>query len=251
MLPILNIGPLAIQFPGLILLVGIWLGIAWTDKTAQRYNLKSNNILNALLIAALIGFIAARIAYFIQFPQAFKANPLAVFALKTDMLDSFAGVTFGIIGALVYLQRHKIPFWSLLDSLTSLMAAFMIALGFSQLASGDAFGAPADLPWSIFLWGVDRHPSQVYAILVSIPIAFFTAPSRRFIITSPTGTRFLLFIAGTALARIFLEIFRGDSISMIGNIRLAQIISWGILALSLWLLNNRFLFSSNSAEVKG
>jgi phosphatidylglycerol:prolipoprotein diacylglycerol transferase len=251
MLPILNIGPLAIQFPGLILLVGIWLGMAWTDKSAQRYNLNSNRILNALLIAVLFGFAAARIAYIIQFPQAFKANPFAVFALKTDMLDTFAGVTFGIIAAFIYLQRQQIPFWSLMDSLTSLMAAFMIALGFSQLASGDAFGAPADLPWSIFLWGSDRHPSQVYAILVSIPIAIFTAPSRRFINISPTGTRFLLFIAATTLARLFLETFRGDSLSIFGNFRLAQILSWGILALSLYLLHNRFLVSSEGTELKG
>lgn len=48
MLPILPIGPLAIQFPGLVILLGLWLGLSLAEQSVQshvqRYEQNGNNV---------------------------------------------------------------------------------------------------------------------------------------------------------------------------------------------------------------
>jgi prolipoprotein diacylglyceryltransferase len=45
---------------------------------------------------------------------------------------------------------------------------------------------------------------------------------------------FLSFVASSALARLFLEAFRGDSLLLAGGLRAAQVEAWIILAASLY-----------------
>jgi prolipoprotein diacylglyceryltransferase len=120
----------------------------------------------------------------------------------------------------------------------------MIAIGLSDLASGNAFGEPAHLPWSIFLWGEWRQPSQVYETLGAIAVLLWVLLSlKRYDSNSasrPTaGILFLEFVAWSAGLRIFLEMFRGDGTLIFGQIRAAQVIAWVILSVCLFLLGKK------------
>jgi prolipoprotein diacylglyceryltransferase len=42
------------------------------------------------------------------------------------------------------------------------------------------------------------------------------------------------FVALSAISRLFFEAFRGDSLVTVNNLRVAQIIAWMVLAMSLW-----------------
>jgi prolipoprotein diacylglyceryltransferase len=108
----------------------------------------------------------------------------------------------------------------------------MLFLGVAHFLSGDAFGEPVNLPWTIYLWNEYRHPSQVYEILVALGI-FFVAYRRPF--NQPgRGVNFLLVIALSSAARIFLEAFRGDSLIWPGGFRATQVIALGLLAFGLY-----------------
>ena len=93
---------------------------------------------------------------------------------------------------------------------------------------------PTDLPWSIEIWGATRQPTQVYEILAALVILLVVWPGSRITVGQPSGGAFLLFLASTAGARLFLEAFRGDSIVIGDGLRVAQIIAWIVLAISLW-----------------
>jgi prolipoprotein diacylglyceryltransferase len=110
----------------------------------------------------------------------------------------------------------------------------MVFLGAAHFLSGDAFGEPANLPWSIYLWNDYRHPSQVYEILAALGI-FYVAYRRPF---NQPGRRvnFLLVVALSSAARIFLEAFRGDSLIWPGGFRSAQVIGLLILTCALFLM---------------
>ena len=97
-----------------------------------------------------------------------------------------------------------------------------------------AFGAPAELPWSVVLWEQARHPSQVYEILAALAVLglWRLARDRR----PFDGLGFLLVAALSAAARVFLEAFRGDSASILGGLRAAQVGGLLVLALCLWML---------------
>ncbi len=124
-----------------------------------------------------------------------------------------------------------LPLWPALDALTPGLAAVMIAIGLAHIASGDAFGSPADLPWAIQLWGARRHPTQIYETLAAALI--FASTLQRPTPYPFPGSAFLRFAAITAAARLFLEAFRGDSLLMLGGIRTMQVVSLAVLMLAL------------------
>ena len=234
MFPIIQIGPLAIQTPGLVLLLGLWLGLTLAEKNAPQRGIGTNLLYNLVFIALVGGVAGARMAYVVQYPHIFLSNPLGLFSLNSGLLDPWGGIVAGIICGSIYAQRRGLNLWSTLDALTPLLAIFAIALGLSNLASGNAFGASTNLPWGIKLWGERRHPTQVYTIFIAGLILFLLWPGKSRWWDKQPGVYFLSFIALSALGRLFVEAFRGDSILLPGGFRLAQVIAWITLAGSLW-----------------
>jgi prolipoprotein diacylglyceryl transferase len=233
MLPILNIGPLALQTPGLVILIGLWLGLSLAERYSARRGVPPNLLYNLVFVGLVAGVIGARLSYLARYPEAFASSPLSLLSLNPGLLDPNGGLLIAGIAGLIYAQRKGMTLWSTLDALTPLFLVMAIAVGVSHLASGIAFGAVTQAPWSIELWGARRHPSQVYEILAASGILILLWPGR-WSETAPHGRYFLLFVALSAAARLFLEAFRGDSVTLAGGWRAAQIAAWLVLAGSLW-----------------
>ena len=214
----------------ILILIALWIGLALTEKRAERYNI-SKDALSNLVYYSLFGYVlGGRLLYVLSNFPAFARSPLSIFSLNIDLFDPSAALAAaGIIG-FVYGSRQTLPLWSTLDALTPLFAALMIGLSLSHLAAGTAFGRPTNLPWGIHLWNATRHPTQVYELMAALVI-FGVVWLRK--IDFPAGSNFLLFSGLTAGARLFLEAFRGDSILIFGGFRLAQIVAWLVLALTL------------------
>lgn len=243
MLPVIHIGPLALPAPQLILLLGFWIGLELTVKLAPTYRIEPGKLYNLVLVALLAGLIGARLAYAAHYPAAFRENPASLLALRPDMLDTSGGWLTAILAGLTYGTYRKTLSWSMLDALTTLLAVLGIVAGLAHLASGDAFGAPAQLPWAIDLLGEKRHPSQIYEILAALIVAVIIWPrkhiSTQFIQPGQEGLRMWAFLALSAVAQIMLETFRGDSILLWNTFRLVQILAWGVLAVSLRQIGKR------------
>lgn len=240
MLPVLNIGPLSIQLPGLILLLGVWLGLTLAELHARRCQVSPRDIYNLSLLALLAAVIGARLSYVLRYPQIFSQSPLSLFSLSPGLLDPFGGAVTAVIAALIYGQRKSLSLWPTLDALIPALACIAIAISLSNLSSGAGFGAPTDLPWGIKLWGANRHPTQVYEALAASLILFILWPGQSWLRASVAGEYFLQFIAMSAAARLLLEAFRGDSLLLwSAGLRAAQVIAWLILAASLLAIEHK------------
>ncbi|MCP4141123.1 MAG: prolipoprotein diacylglyceryl transferase [Chloroflexi bacterium] len=236
MFPIIRLGPLSLQAPGLMLLLSLWIGITLTEKSAKAYKVLAEKLSNLILIALVAGILGARIAYIAQFPQAFAGNLLSILSLNPGLLDITGGVAAAIIGALIYGQKKEMEFWKTLDALIPFFGMLAIGLATSNLSSGNAFGTETDLPWGINLWGMKRHPTQIYTMLAALLTLNLLWPPKQN--TDPqAGTSFLTFIAFTAIYTLFLETFRGDSTLIFGGIRSMQLIALIVLALSFYFLD--------------
>jgi prolipoprotein diacylglyceryltransferase len=178
--------------------------------------------------------IGARLGYALQFSDVFMSNPLSLFALNVNTLSPELGLLTGFIVAFVFGQRRKLALRPSLDVLAPGLAFFMIALGVAHILSGDAYGAPSSLPWSVFLWADYRHPSQIYETIAAMGI--FLVSMRRPFGSSGAGLNFIFFVAASAVARIFLEAFRGDSMIWPGGFRAAQVIGLGVLVISIFFM---------------
>jgi phosphatidylglycerol---prolipoprotein diacylglyceryl transferase len=231
MFPILQVGPLALQLPGLFLLAGIWLGTWLVDREAPRHKV-SGAAINSLVFYGLIaGIIGARLAYASRYLSIYAEDPLSLLSLNPSTLAPTEGILAGITVALVLGQHRNLRLWPSLDALTPSLAALAVFVGIAHLSSGDAFGAPASLPWAIELWGALRHPTQVYEIMLAI-LAFAAVWRLGRVETFP-GFLFFAWLALAAASRLFLEAFRGDSAVAFGGLRSAQVASLGVLALAL------------------
>jgi prolipoprotein diacylglyceryl transferase len=234
MAPILNIGPLAIQLPGLILLLGLWLGLSLAERHSATRGVSANTLYNLVFVSLIAGAIGARLAYIARYPSAFSANPLSVISLNPGLLDPVGGVASALLAALIYGQRKSIGFWQALDALTPVFAVLSVAMSLANLASGAGFGSPTNLPWGIPLWGAVRHPTQIYETLAAAIILAILWPGRERARSLQTGVYFLSFAAVTSASRLFLEAFRGDSQLLPSGIRAAQLVAWLVLAACLW-----------------
>lgn len=237
MLPVLQLGPMALQLPGLLLLAGVWIANSLAERAARGQGLSPAMVTNLIFYSLVVGVLGARLGYALRFLPVYLSDPLGLVSLNPSTLSLPDGVVAGSLMALAYGQRRGLPFWPTLDALAPGLAAFGVAIGAAHLASGDAFGAASDLPWALQLWGARRHPTQVYEILFALASLglVLRASSRRFF----PGLTFLAWLALAALSRLILEAFRGDSVIIFGGLRQAQLISLALLLVAMVTIHLR------------
>ncbi len=239
MFPILQVGPLAIQVPGLILLAGLWVGLNLSERFIQTRSERfvgPDDISKLTLIGLITAFLGARLGYVLRFPSAFSQNLPSLFSLNPGLLDLWAGILAGLTACVIYAHRKGLPLWPTLDALTPLFIVLNIALPLSNLASGAAYGLPSKLPWAIELFGTYRHPTQIYeALAAGLVLVYFWSRQSR-VSKLGEGQFFLQFVALSAAASLFLYGFRAAGSLFYNGWRVSQIVAWLTLAVSLWLL---------------
>ncbi|WP_299028258.1 prolipoprotein diacylglyceryl transferase family protein [uncultured Thermanaerothrix sp.] len=230
MFPVIQIGPLSLQTHGVIFLLGLWLALWVTERFDSSRSHSFGIYYDLALVALGAGILGARLGYAAKNVTVFLKTPLALITPTPQMLDLSTGIIFASLAALIYGGRRGLKLWPTLDQLTLSASVFAVALHLADLASGNAYGSPAAVPWCIPLWGDCRHPTQLYALLLALGITSTILRSTRE--RWPTGLRFWTFLALTALARLIIEPFRGDSTAWL-FFRQPQIIAWILLAISL------------------
>jgi prolipoprotein diacylglyceryl transferase len=238
MYPILNVGPAAIQLPGLILLVGFYLSLTLAGRLAKSAGFSEDAIFNAGMMALLGGLVGARLGYVALNWSAYQNDLGGIFALTTGGLSVPAGLLVGLGIAALYLglrlSRSQASAAALLDALAPALAAMLAFVSLANLSAGSAYGQLSDLPWAIQLWGARRHPTQIYELLAAVAtlgILLWVRPRRPY-----EGFVFLLFVLIFGGARLFLEAFRADPWLLPGGFRAMQILSLGAILLALgWM----------------
>jgi prolipoprotein diacylglyceryl transferase len=232
MFPVLQLGPLALQLPGLFLLLGVWVGTNLIEREAPRQNLPAGTLSNMVFFSLLGGIAGARLGYALRFLQVYSKAPLGLISLNPNTLAPFEGLVAALIVALIYGQRRHIPLFPTLDTFTPGLASFAIFIGLANISSGDAFGAPTMVPWAIDLWGASRHPSQIYETIAALLI--FLVIQRMKSRSLFPGFTFTSWILLTAIGRLFLEAFRGDSVLIFDGLRSAQVVSLALAVVAMF-----------------
>jgi phosphatidylglycerol:prolipoprotein diacylglycerol transferase len=232
--PVIQLGSIALQVPGLALIIGIWVGLILAERQSKALGLERDDVSNLVFVTLISMIIGARIGYVLINWQSFVPDPVNTLSVNPGLLDIRSGLLTGLIMGSIYIQRRRLPVWKTLDSLTPLLSVIGIALGVSHFASGAVYGMPAQIPWGIELWGTTRHPTQVDEIILAGIILGIILYLGRQPYSGPAGFLFFLFTALTASEWLILEGIRAETNLLIGRYRGLQIIAWFILAFSLW-----------------
>ena len=127
MLPILQIGPLAIQTPGLILLLGLWTGLYLSEKLCSQERYGPGGLVPP-------GFLGVSLSFdwcppglrILEYSQAFIANPFSIISINPTLFNWWAGAACALIFSLWYGQQHNLDFWLTLDLLTPAFATLSV-----------------------------------------------------------------------------------------------------------------------------
>lgn len=233
MFPILNIGPLAIQTPGLLIIIGIYISILVVEKQSKKFSLTANDVSNLIFLYLISTIIIGRLSYVFQFPSIFFENPLSIFSISPSLFDFTSGLILALLVALIFIQKKNLPLQKILDSLALPLLIFLIFLFLAFFASGNFYGKPSALAWSIPLWGTTRHPLQIYYIIGLIPvIAFNIHLSKMKLVPGQLFFRTFFYVA---ILVVFLDFFNGNPNNLISNVNLLQIIAWFVMVVLIFV----------------
>jgi len=168
----------------------------------------------------------------LQNPAIFIENPEQIFSLSTITINISFGILMSTITAIILAQRNHLPLFPTLDTFTPFLILLFIGINLANLANGDAFGLPTQLPWGIELWGAKRHPVQLYSLI--FVICYIIVMS---IITKglkqtgfiQSGILFAITVGVIALITIFSRAFVSEKI-LLGSMDLFQLVGlFGII----------------------
>jgi phosphatidylglycerol:prolipoprotein diacylglycerol transferase len=253
---LIEIGPLAVRWYGLMYLFGFMFAIWLANRRADKANSGwTREQVSDLLFSGFLGVvIGGRVGYvlFYNFSE-FLSNPLYLFQVWTGGM-SFHGGLLGVITAMfIYAKRNQRTFFNVADMVAPLVP-FGLGLGrVGNFMNDELWGRVTDVPWAVMFPSggyLPRHPSQLYEAFLE-GIVLFAILNLYIRHPRPAGAVSGLFLAGYGTFRFIIEYFRepdahlglfGDWISM-GQILSTPMILIGI-AMMVWAYKNNSTHST-------
>ncbi len=138
---LVKIGDFTIHTYGVLVALGLLASYFTAIYFAKKENLDAKKVENVIIFAVLGGIIGARIAYVIEHPDQMKSI-IDYIAVWKGGIDWFGGFIGGLLTALYFIKKYKIPIWKAGD-----IAGVSIIIGhaFGRLgctAAGCCYGKP-------------------------------------------------------------------------------------------------------------
>jgi len=245
MCPVLfHIGRYSIYSYGVFVALGFAAGITYAWYSARREGISPGQILDLsfyLLLAAVIG---ARLFYVLIEYQDYLKDPIRIFKIWEGGLVFYGGLILSGITGSVYILRHRLPAWKVMD-----IYAPGIALGHAIGRIGCfcagccygkvchcSFGVVFKNPQCLARLGIPLYPTQLISSLTLFMIFIILIlidRRKRF-----DGETFWVYVLIYAVARFGIEFLRGDprGFTIPGLISTSQGISLILIPVSIYFL---------------
>ena len=233
--PFIHIGSLSLPMYGLCTMVGTVFALLTVFKLRKKGSpLSEDNLLDALIWAILLGFLCAKVLYFIVEPPQMPHSWRELWDLISAGLVFYGGLLGGLLGLFLVSRKTK----KNMITFTDLMApCFCLAHAGGRvgcLMAGCCYGMEYTGPCAVVLDGVSRLPTQIMeaiflVILSVVLIAVYLKKPRRGVVTG-------LYMTIYAVWRFVIEFFRADYRGNVGPLSTSQFISLFILAFGVYLL---------------
>lgn len=238
-----RLGTYPVYWYGIIIASGLLLCVFYAYKTAKRYNVDINKLVNCVLVGIVTGLIGAR-AYFCLFKwDYYSQNPIEILYINNGGLAIYGGIIGSMIGGLIVAKVQKMKLLPVLDiSMTS----FLLGQGIGRwgnFMNQEAFGTPTTLPWGMMSEATKNiavHPCFLYeslwCLLGFVLFHFYSKYRQKY-----AGQMFFAYLAWYGAERMVVEGVRTDSLylpfQVFGlDIRVSQVLSLAIFITGLVLL---------------
>ena len=265
----LNIDPVAIHIGhgiywyGIILAIAMLAGLYLCMKQAKHYGLTEDNVMDMVLWAVPCCIIGARLYYVLFNLELYRRTDGsldwgAMVRIWDGGLAIYGTVIVGVIVALIYTKRHKIPFFAMGDLAVMGLLLGQIIGRWANFINREAFGTETTLPWRMKLWltsfySVEVHPTFLYESLWNLVglllILFIVSKGRRF-----DGENTWFYFLWYGLGRSWIEGLRTDSLYLFNwelfgqRIRVSQALSMVMVVVAAMMLFYNIKIKKRSPE---
>ena len=227
------IGRFSVHGYGLMIGIGFILALFLGEYRAKKKGMKEEAIIDLAIIAAVGGFLGAKILYIIVSLKEFLQNPLAV--IGSEGFVVYGGIIGGILVSWLYCRIKKVSFIEYFDLV---MPAVALAQGFGRIGcffAGCCYGKATDSWFGITFTHSDYAPNGVKLIptqLISSAGDFMIclmllAYAKRKPKKGRVASLYLMFYG---IGRFGVEFLRSDYRGSVGFLSTSQFISIGIVA---------------------
>ena len=233
--PFIHIGSITLPMYGLCAMVGTVFALLAVFRLRKKGSpLSEDNLLDALIWAILIGFVCAKLLYFIVDPPKMPHSWSELWDLISAGLVFYGGLIGGLLGLFLVSRKTN----KSMITYTDLMApCFCLAHAGGRvgcLMAGCCYGMAYSGPCAVVLDGVSRLPTQLMesaflVLLFAVLTAVYLKKPRRGMVTG-------LYLSLYAVWRFIIEFFRADERGAVGPLSTSQFISLFILGFGVYLL---------------
>lgn len=209
---LLELFGLEIRWYGLVYVLGFLLAYWYLLRKRQELGISKDEASDLIFYLMLGVIIGARLIHVLVWePAYYFSQPWKILFLWEGGMAFHGGLLGGIIAALWFCQKKKIPFLRLADILS---IPAVIALAFGRLANfvnSELYGPFTSLPWCVDFGDGCRHPYQLYAALKRFLVAgilFWIGQKKN----HRDGFIFWMMLLLLSLGRFLLDFWRIDTI---------------------------------------
>jgi len=200
--------------------VGVAAALWFIYVQAKKLDYDTNKLLDAAFWIIVISLLGAKLILFFSHFSYYLENPGELLSLARSGGVFQGGLTFGLIFAIIYFRKKKIPFWSTADIVAPAIA---LGHGFGRLGcfsascyygreSSSALAVVFKSQYAHELTGVPLatplYPVQLYESALNFLNFLFLLmilKRKKFV-----GQVFSFYIINYSVIRFFTEYFRGD-----------------------------------------
>ncbi len=245
---LLQLGPLALRWYGLMYVVGIAAGLYVALPYARQRGLDDEKFWSVFWWGLIAGLVGARLYYVVQSDLgAFVLEPWRIFAVWEGGMAFYGAMVGAGVAVAVACRRAGVPFWTLADAGAILG---VVGQGFGRIGNivnGDVIGYPTDLPWG-FVYQHPRsfvpdhtvayQPAAVYELLFNV-VLFAILWRLRFRFRQP-GLLFAVYVIAYSVGQFVLFFGRDNEVVFWGlkNAQLTAVVMI-VAGLALWWWRKR------------
>lgn len=258
---LIELGPLAIRWYGLLIALAVLLGLVISSRLARRRGFESGLISDLLPLLVLAAVVGAR-AYYVLFEwRQYRLNWLEALQIWRGGIAIHGALIGGVLAVIAFCRWRRLSFWALMDVLVPSVALGQAIGRWGNFFNSEAFGLPTNLPWKLWIPAVSRpsgylgqawfHPTFLYESLwdLGLFLILIVLVLRRRADGDPwlpNGAATCVYALVYSLGRFWIEALRLDPLCLWGTLedgtclRMAQVMSL-LLALAgaaglVWLL---------------
>lgn len=226
-----GIDGLNIAWYGVIIGLGVLAGIILASYRAKKKGIRTDFLYDYLLIAIPLSILGARLYYVVFQWDYYREHPGEIFAIWHGGLAIYGGVLCAILIAILFCRKKKLSFSLFADVCIPGLLLGQAIGRWGNFANQEAFGnlvtdpALQFFPYAVYIERLNEWHQATFFYECAwnlILLVILLTLSRR---PKPNGWMLSGYLIGYGIGRFWIEGLRADSLYLLPNLRISQVVS--------------------------